>query len=31
MMKIISEYLDLTDNIGTTLYYPGAGNDFQTL
>ena len=30
-MKIISEYLDLTENIGTTLYYPGAGNDFQTL
>jgi len=30
-MKIISEYLDLTDNIGKTLYYPGAGNDFQTL
>lgn len=30
-MKIISEYLGSTENIGTTLYYPGAGNDFQTL
>lgn len=30
-MKLILEYLDSIKNIVTTLYYPGAGNDFNTL
>jgi len=30
-MKELNEYLDSIGEIGKTLYYPGAGNDFQTL
>ena len=30
-MKELNQYLDSIEDIGETLYYPGAGNDFQTL
>jgi hypothetical protein len=30
-MKDLNRYLDSIGDIGETLYYPGAGNDFQTL
>lgn len=30
-MKELKEYLDSIVDLGKTLYYPGAGNDFQTL
>ena len=30
-MKNLNQFLELNKNIGTVLYYPGAGNDFETM